>query len=88
MRGLVRLNYYGKWYDDGNEFDAGSEFLVDAEVGYTVTEGFELVAGAANLFDAYPDENPGQQNTGQLYPAFSPIGFAGGRYYVKARYTF
>lgn len=88
LRGLVRLNYYGKWYDDGNGFDVGSEFLVDAEVGYMVTEGFELVAGAANLFDAYPDENPGQQSTGQLYPEESPIGFAGGQYYVKARYTF
>ena len=86
--GLLRANYYGSWFDNGNEFAVGSEVLIDAEIGAEVYEGVELMIGANNLFDAYPDENPGQNGTGQLYPEASPIGFAGGQYYVKARYTF
>ena len=86
--GLLRANYYGSWFDNGNDFAVGSEVLIDAEIGAEVYEGVELMIGANNLFDAYPDENPGQNGTGQLYPEASPIGFAGGQYYVKARYTF
>ncbi len=86
--GMVRANYYGSWFDSGNGFDVGSEILIDAEIGAEVMEGVELMIGANNLFDNYPDENPGQGGSGQLYPEASPIGFAGGQYYVKARYTF
>lgn len=87
-RGMVRANYYGSWFDTGNGFGVGSEILIDAEVGAEVYEGLELMVGANNLFDNYPDENPGQNGSGQLYPEASPIGFNGGQYYVKARYTF
>lgn len=86
--GMVRANYYGSWFDSGNGFDVGSEILIDAEIGAEVMEGVELMIGANNIFDNYPDENPGQGGSGQLYPEASPIGFAGGQYYVKARYTF
>lgn len=87
-RGLVRAGYYGPWYDNGNGFEVGSEILIDAEIGAEVMDGVELIVGASNLFDAYPDENPGSTGLGQLYPESSPIGFNGGAYYVKARYTF
>lgn len=86
--GMLRANYYGAWRDTGNGFDAGSEIVIDAEIGAEVYEGVELMIGANNLFDNYPDENPGQGGVGQLYPEASPIGFAGGQYYLKARYTF
>lgn len=86
--GMLRANYYGPWRDTGNGFDAGSQFIVDAEIGAEVTEGMELILGANNLLDSYPDENPGQNGSGQLYPEAAPAGFAGGQYYVKARYTF
>lgn len=89
FRGLVRANYFGGWTDGPNNSTPGSEILIDAEIGAKVFEGVELIVGAANIFDAYPDENPDPANTsGQLYPEASPIGFAGGQYYVKARYTF
>ena len=51
-------------------------------------DGVELMIGANNLLDSYPDENPGQGGSGQLYPEASPAGFSGGQYYIKARYTF
>lgn len=87
-RGLVRVNYFGEWFDTGNGFDVGSEWVVDAEIGYNVTEELELIAGAFNIFDQYPDETPNPGGLGQLYPEASPMGFNGGTYYVKARYTF
>jgi len=87
-RGLVRANYFGPWRDTGNGFDVGGEFTVDAEIGAKVMENVEIVVGAANIFDNFPDENPGQTGSGQLYPESSPMGFNGGAYYVKGRYTF
>ncbi len=87
-RALVRTNYYGPWFDNGNDFAVGGEFVFDAEVGVNVYEGVELIVGAQNFLDNYPDENPGQGGTGQLYPESAPFGFNGGQYYVKARYTF
>jgi len=44
--------------------------------------------GADNLFDEYPDKNPGRGGSGQLYPEDSPFGFNGGSWYVQGRYNF
>ncbi len=87
-RGLVRVNYFGPWYDTGNGFDVGSEFVVDAEIGAEVMDGVEVIVGMQNLLDNYPDKNPSAGSLGQLYPEASPMGFNGGAYYAKIRYTF
>lgn len=93
FRGLVRLNYF----DDYTEFDGdnlsreyrpGSEFTADIEVAAEIMEGFELAAGASNIFDNDPDENPFQGNAGQRFPELSPFGVNGGSWYVRARYSF
>jgi len=89
LRTLLRANYYGQWDDTGNGVnDISSEVFIDAEIGYNVTDGVELIFGANNLLDNYPDENPGQGGTGQLYPEAAPTGFAGGVYYSKIRINF
>lgn len=87
-RGLIRANYYGPWFDNGNSYAVGGEFLFDAEIAANVYEGVELIVGVQNLLDNYSDINPGFAGTGQLYPEAGPFGFNGGQYYVKARYTF
>jgi len=87
-RGLARINYYGPWVDVGNGgTNIGGEFLVDLELGAKVMDNVELIVGAANVFDNFPDQNPGQLNIGQLYPEASPFGFNGGSYYFKVRVT-
>ncbi len=89
LRTMLRANYYGGWDDTGNGVDdIGSEILLDAEIGYEVVEGFELIGGITNFLDNYTDENPGAGSLGQLYSEAGPFGFNGGQYYVKARYTF
>lgn len=85
---LTRANYYGEWEDTGNGTgEQGAEINIDAEFGYYLTDKVELVIGANNIFDNYPDENPNASSLGQLYPESAPAGFNGGSYYLKARYT-
>ena len=88
-RGLVRAVYFGEWEDTNNGTGTvGAEVNFDAEVGYYLSEKVELVVGANNIFDNYPDENPDAGVLGQLYPDSAPGGFNGGMYYFKARYVF
>lgn len=85
---LLRANYYGEWTSTavGEEIDAA--ILVDAQVAYQLTDNLELVAGVENLFDEYPDRNPGAGAYGMTYPEDSPFGFNGGTWYVQGRYSF
>lgn len=92
-RFLTRMNYYGKYWeahlDSGDlPINAGSEITFDAEFGYNIMENVEVVVGASNLFDNYPDENEWAGVAGATYPVTSPMGFNGGMYYVRARYSF
>lgn len=87
-RALARANYFGEWEDTGNGTgNQGAEINIDAEFGYYLNDQIELIVGANNILDNYPDENPNAASLGQLYPESSPSGFTGGSYYVKARYT-
>lgn len=89
FRTLVRANYYGGWDDTGNGVNGiSAEVLVDVEVAYSYNQNLTLVAGVDNLFDTYPDENPGAGGLGQLYSEASPFGFNGGTWYLQARYTY
>lgn len=90
----VRLNYYGKYYEDhldaaaGLDIYAGSEFTVDMEVGYHFTEQLKVALGAKNLLDNEPDENPFATVVGSKFPATSPMGINGGFYYLRGTYNF
>lgn len=89
LRTMVRANYYGGWDDTGNGVDGiGAAVLVDAEIAYQVNESIEVIGGAANIFDTFPDKNPGAGGLGQLYSEASPFGFNGGAWYLRARMTF
>ncbi len=86
---LLRANYYGGWDDTGNGVpNIGAEVLVDAQVAYQYSDSLKLVVGVDNLFDTYPEENPGAGSLGQLYSEASPFGFNGGTWYVEARYVY
>ena len=97
-RGLARVTYHSSYVNTNNGASnagvftpgetVGSELLVDLELGAKVMENVEIIVGGSNVFDSYPDENPGQLGIGQLYPELAPFGFNGGSYYVKARVTF
>ena len=89
VRTLLRASYYGEWDDTGNGVPGiDAEVLIDAQVAYQYSDNLELVIGADNLFDTYPQENPSAGGSGQLYSESSPFGFNGGTYYVQARYVY
>lgn len=93
-RSLFRMNYYGEGFEDHLDsnlalpIDIDAAVTFDAEFGYSVNDGLELIAGAQNLFDQYPDDNPHAAVVGAKYPVTNAYGFNGGTYYIKARYSF
>ena len=88
LRTLVRASYYGAWKSTRNGYTLGATTLVDAQVDYNYIETSELVLGVENLFDEYPDKNPGRGGVGQLYPEDSQFRFDGGSWYLQAHYSF
>jgi iron complex outermembrane receptor protein len=90
LRLLARVSRYDGWYDneDGRYYDGGN-FIVDAEVAYNVRGGLTFILGAQNLFDEYPDENPGgAAGAGNRYSQYTPFGFNGGFWYGRLTYRF
>ena len=67
----------------------GSEWLMDMDVAYDLSENLTLSAGASNILDAYPElVIPGANPNGfAQYSNFSPFGFNGGFYYAKVKVT-
>lgn len=93
LRGLLRTNFFGKYFEAHLEDDtlpifAKARMTVDAEIGYEVLENIEVSVGAQNLFDTYPTENPWAGIVGARYGERSPFGFNGGTWYVRANAKF
>jgi iron complex outermembrane receptor protein len=90
LRALARVSQYDGWYDndDGYYYDGG-DFVFDAEVAYTVRDALTFVLGAQNIFDEYPEENPGARiGVGNRYSQYTPFGFNGGFWYGRFQYSF
>jgi iron complex outermembrane recepter protein len=90
LRALARVSQYDGWYDneDGYYYDGG-DYVFDAEIAYTVRDALTFVLGAQNLFDEYPEENPGARSgVGNLYSQYTPFGFNGGLWYGRFHYSF
>jgi iron complex outermembrane receptor protein len=100
FRGLARLNYYGKFFEchldatNGTAPDfcdlphyGGSQVTVDLEAGFEIMDNIELIAGAANVFDSYPDAlSAGNAGVaGSAFPPTAPGGYKGGFYYFRLR---
>ena len=89
FRFLVRGSFYDGWFDSEDNRDYGNAILFDAEVGYSIADHSTIVLGAQNIFDTYPEANPGAAGgVGNLYSQFSPFGFNGGFYYLRYKYMF
>ncbi len=86
----TQANYYGEWTDYGTtsagDQTGGSEWLVDLEFSYDVTDAVTLAIGGENVFDEYPDPEARASQTanGIRYMRFAPTGFNGGFWYVRA----
>lgn len=87
LGGYVRVNRFGGWEDftfgEVSTFD--SEWLVDLELNYQITDNFRIAGGAQNIFNNFPDD---EQNSvlsflGATRPISSPFGINGGFWYVR-----
>ena len=88
-RVLGRVRYYGTHIDyhalsEGLFQEADARFLADLEVAYSLTDTFEVVAGAENLLDEEPSKNRYAHILGAEYPESIPFDYNGGFYYFKA----
>jgi iron complex outermembrane receptor protein len=102
FNGLARLNYYGEYFEchldatgPGDPvtgcdlpINGDAQVTFDFELGYDVSDNFEIAIGAQNAFDSYPDENEFGGVAGSAYPATAPGGYLGGFYYVRTRARF
>ena len=99
-QGPWRMLLRGRFYDGFVEFstddgsarlNAGSRWLMDAEVGYSLNNNITLVAGAENFIDTTPTNqrnNASPYPSGMQYAETSPYGFNGGFYYFRAIWDF
>ncbi|MGQ0834198.1 MAG: TonB-dependent receptor plug domain-containing protein [Gammaproteobacteria bacterium] len=94
---LARGTRYGeatRVFNFGGGFEPeqtyGSEWGVDLDVEYRVTEEFRVAIGANNLLDEYPDLSSADINFfGNLpYDVLQPITFNGAFYYLRTSYRF
>ena len=94
FRSLFKVNYYGDFYEDhldasaGLDIEGSDEITLDWELGYRITESFELAGGAKNLLDNQPSANPFASVVGAKYPPTSPMGINGGFYYLRGSLFF
>jgi iron complex outermembrane receptor protein len=87
---LGRVSTYSGWYDFDDSFSYdGGHVLVDLEASYALNKRITLVAGGQNVFNHYPDENPGARaGVGNLYSQYTPFGFNGAFWYGRIKYEF
>ncbi|PCI54603.1 MAG: TonB-dependent receptor [Alphaproteobacteria bacterium] len=60
-RVLGRANYFGSYYNGHISFtdiEPGKEVTIDLEVAYNISDNIELIVGASNIFNNFPDEIP------------------------------
>jgi iron complex outermembrane receptor protein len=84
---MVATSATGPAFDD----HADPKIIVDLDLAYDVTENVRFSVGANNVFNTYPSKvqsfNRGTAGFA-LYNTYSPFGFSGGFYYVRASYQF
>ncbi len=89
LSGMLRGNYYGGTVDErGDKEEIGKEILLDLEFNYGVSENLNLILGANNILDNYPDRIETRLSQGMPYPRRTPIGYNGGMAYLRAVYRF
>jgi iron complex outermembrane receptor protein len=90
LRMLGRVSTYSGWYDFDDSFSyPGGHVLVDLEGSYKLGRGITLIAGAQNVLNHYPDENPNARaGVGNLYSQYTPFGFNGAFWYGRVKFDF
>lgn len=83
----VRANYFGTTFDERSQREEiEARTLIDLDFSYQASETVQLILGAINAFDTYPNEVVTRASQGMPFPRRTPIGYSGGQVYFKAIY--
>ncbi|MFQ6677384.1 MAG: TonB-dependent receptor domain-containing protein [Fidelibacterota bacterium] len=86
---MVRLNNYGESVDERSQKDVIDPItFIDVELSYAVSNNLNVVFGANNVTNAYPNKISTRASQGMPYPRRSPLGYHGGFSYLKLLYNF
>jgi iron complex outermembrane receptor protein len=91
----ARVTYYGNVTQPGTtpaaDVQTGKHAITDLEFRYTPNRLPQFAVGVQNLFDIYPDREPGNLNapSGLVgFPFYSPFGFNGRYIYGRVSVNF
>jgi iron complex outermembrane receptor protein len=91
----ARVTYYGDVNQPGTtpaaDVHTGKHTITDFELRYSPKRAPQLAIGVQNLFDVYPDREPGTLNgpSGLVgFPFYSPFGFNGRYLYGRISVNF
>ena len=86
---MVRLNNYSETIDERSAQDVINAItFIDVELSYAVSNNLNVVFGANNVTNAYPNEIDTRASQGMPYPRRSPLGYHGGMTYIRLMYDF
>ena len=86
---MVRLNNYSETIDERSAQDVIDPItFIDVELRYSVSNNLNVVFGANNVTNAYPNEIDTRASQGMPYPRRSPLGYHGGMTYIRLVYDF
>jgi iron complex outermembrane receptor protein len=69
----------------------GGKWLIDARVGWSFSDRFEVAGGVDNIFDSVPDQQTSATNNSGIFPysrRTTPFGFNGAFYYLNLNMSF
>ncbi|QFU75629.1 TonB-dependent receptor [Halioglobus maricola] len=100
---MFRTNWWGEHYDERGTINGepgdrskeiGDVWYVDLELGWDITENWNVTLGGSNVFDEYPDEikddgvYANRVSVGLPYPRRTVTNYEGGSWYLRASYNF
>ena len=91
----LNVNRYGAFKDVYNNqvYDFKAQWSSDLDISYAVSKKLTCAIGGTNILNSYPSKWPeglGYGTTQSIVPysAYSPIGYSGAYYYLRAIYEF